>query len=253
MVHLIMSQTQTETTTGYVLWQGNSPATGDPIVAILTLRTSNRKTGKMAQLWILRSDIAPTLAIATGSDDAICGSCPLRGDGEGKARACYVVVSQAPMSVFKAYKRGRYPIATPVDIARTLRNRKVRLGAYGDPAMLPIDLVRTITSASIGSVGYTHQWRTINPEWSRYVMASADSVADRRAARALGYRSFIVVGKNVDITSIPNAVGCMAVRERNPLQCADCMACGGTRSGTITNAVDIVIQAHGNGARYITA
>jgi hypothetical protein len=238
--------------TGYVVWQGASPYDGAPIVAIVTLKTSNRKTGQMAQLWILRADIAPTAAIRAGEDSSICGPCPLRGDGTGKARACYVVVAQAPTNVFKAFRAGRYPVATPEFVANLLRGRKIRLGAYGDPAMLPIDVVKALIATVKGWTGYSHQWPTISPEWAHIVMASADTVADRRAARALGYRSFYVVPANTDIAAIPHAVECMATRTRNPLQCAECLACSGTR-GRAAVAVDIVIAAHGTGARYVHA
>ena len=38
---------------GYVLWRGLSPINQAPIVAILTVESANRKTGNMAQVWIL--------------------------------------------------------------------------------------------------------------------------------------------------------------------------------------------------------
>lgn len=46
-------------------WRGNSPWDGAPIVAILTGidgSSVNAKTGPMAQLWIMREDIAPHVA-----------------------------------------------------------------------------------------------------------------------------------------------------------------------------------------------
>ena len=38
---------------GYVLWRGLSPINRQPIVAVLTITSANRKTGNMAQVWIL--------------------------------------------------------------------------------------------------------------------------------------------------------------------------------------------------------
>ena len=52
-----------------------------PIVAILTgLRSpsANRKTGAMAQLWILSADESPVDASQSGADASVCGDCPLR-------------------------------------------------------------------------------------------------------------------------------------------------------------------------------
>ena len=58
---------------GFVLWEGASPMTGEPIVAIVTAvraASKNAKTGWMHQLWILRSDIPPHEAFKQGLDAA---------------------------------------------------------------------------------------------------------------------------------------------------------------------------------------
>ena len=104
---------------GAIVWQGPSPIDGAPLVAVATgLRrpSENRKTGPMVQVWILRADLAPSDAVESGADASVCGDCPLRGLGF-KARACYVNVGQAPQSVWRAYKRGVYPVATPARAA----------------------------------------------------------------------------------------------------------------------------------------
>ncbi len=88
-------------TKGYVLYEGPSAINGDPIVAILTLNSTNKKTGNMAQLWILHKDIPPHIAQKTGDDNAICGDCPIK-------KECYVLTFQGPLSVWNAYKRGTY-------------------------------------------------------------------------------------------------------------------------------------------------
>lgn len=243
-----------------IIWEGTSPVDGSPIVAILTgatgRKSANRKTGTMAQLWILRADMAPLDAIRTDADDAICGSCPLRGttgeDGRRIGRACYVNVGQAPTSVYRAYRRGSYARVSPADAAAILAGQKVRLGAYGDPGMLPLDVVRTLISRADGWTGYSHAWRTLPDGWSAILMASADTVADRRAARAAGWRSFYVAPVGTDLASQDGAVECSATRERSPLSCDACLMCAGTR-GSDRVAVDVAIIAHGSGARYVTA
>jgi len=241
---------------GAIIWEGASSYDGAPIVVIVTgLRgaSQNRKTGDMAQTWILRADIDPIRALASDLDSSICGACPLRGilsDGKRVGRACYVNVGQAPLSVWRAYARGSYPRRTPGEVAHMLRGRAVRLGAYGDPAMVPVDVWRTLISTARTHTGYTHQWRT-RPDYSGFLMASADTVADRKEARAAGWRTFYVVPMSTG-TLPSGAMECAATRERNPLQCADCGACAGTRDGAATGAVDVVIRAHGTGARYVT-
>ena len=242
-----------------IIYEGPSAFDGSPIVAIVTgygpNRSANRKTGRMAQLWILRADVAPLAAIRSGSDDAICGTCPLRGtvgdDGKRIGRACYVNVGQAPTSVYRAYVRGSYERVTPADAGQILSGQKVRLGAYGDPAMLPIGVVRDLIAHASLWTGYTHQWRDIDPAWSGLLMASADSVADRRHARELGYRSFYVAPIGTDIATESGVVECAATRARNPLQCDACGMCAGTRNGTRSGAVDVAIIAHGSGAKYV--
>ncbi len=241
-------------TTGYILWEGSSPYNGDPIVMVATMRSANRKTGDMAQVWIMPRDIAPHESLEDGRDAAVCGPCPLRGDGTGKGRACYVTLVQAPLSVWKTYQRGGYTDATgwdDADIAVIFAGLVVRLGAWGDPAMLPLHRVEAVVSLAKGWTGYTHQWRTVDPAWSGYLMASADSVGQRAAARAKGYRSFALLPAGHDVQAVPGAMECAATRDRNPLQCRECLACGGTRRGTVPGAVDVVIVAHGAGAKYI--
>lgn len=234
---------------GYVLWEGASPWDGSPIVAIATMRSVNRKTGDMVQVWIMPQDIAPHDAVKVGADAAVCGDCPLRGDGTGKGRACYVVLPQAPLTVWKRYKAGAYRRVDAAVLPMLFLGRAVRLGAWGDPAMLPLDLVRAIVSAADGHTGYTHQWRWIDAEWARYLMASADTVADRRAARTLGYRSFGFMAHGADVPA--GAMQCAATRERRPLTCAQCLACGGTRDGAVAHAVDVLVAPHGSGAKYL--
>jgi hypothetical protein len=49
----------------FVIYDGPSLIDGKPIVAIAQVNTGNRKTGNMAQTWILRSDIDPITASRT--------------------------------------------------------------------------------------------------------------------------------------------------------------------------------------------
>jgi hypothetical protein len=44
------------------------------IVAVITLNSSNIKTGDMASMWILNADES-LLASKSGSDESVCGQC----------------------------------------------------------------------------------------------------------------------------------------------------------------------------------
>src|SRR5208282_750207 len=125
---------------GVILYRGPSLLDGSPIVAIavgLRTRSTNTKTGAMLQTYILRSDMDPLEAIRRRVDDSICGNCPHRGTPTA-GRTCYVQVGQGPQAVYKAYKRGLYPVLTAETIELCdVRGRTVRLGTYGDPAAVP--------------------------------------------------------------------------------------------------------------------
>lgn len=231
--------------TGAVVWRGPSAFDGAPIVVIVTWHSTNRKTGDMAQVWILREDMLPTDAIASGEDASICGTCVHRKTEEG-TRSCYVNVGQAPQQVWRTFARGGYPTMTVGEASGALWGRGVRLGAYGDPGMVPFWVMKGLTFWSAMHTGYTHQWRHLDPEWSELVMASGDTVEDRRDARKAGWRTFFVAPKGTSF--VPGAVLCLS--EAQGRSCMDCGACAGTR-GTGRVAVDIYIGAHGSGAKYV--
>lgn len=237
---------------GYVIWEGASPFDGAPIAMIVTTHSANRKTGDMVQTWILRTDVPPLEALRTNGDASICGACPLRGamvDGTRVGRACYVNVGQAPNSVWRTYTRGGYVRMDAARVGEIIAGRGVRLGAYGDPAMVPLSVLRDLVAHASVWTGYTHQWRTVDSAYASLLMASTESDADMADATARGYRFFHVVADGAPAPS--RTVECAATRERNPLQCIDCGMCAGTRNGTASGAVSVVITAHGSGAKYV--
>src|SRR5262249_47739871 len=185
---------------GVVLYRGPSLLTGEPVVCIATgvARPSlNGKTGSFIQTYILPDNGADPLAnLASGGDRSVCGDCTHRPqpgpDGKRSAGSCYVNVGQAPLAVFRAHRSGGYPNFEPAKHLRLFRRRPLRLGAYGDPAAVPLSVWETVCGAAGRWTGYTHQWRNCAREYSRYCMASCDSVEDRRQALALGYRTFRV-------------------------------------------------------------
>ena len=240
---------------GYVIYDGPSAWDGKRIAVIVTgirRQSSNRKTGGMIQTYIIRPDMSPTAAVYESEEDAsICGDCPHRGvmvDGRRKNRACYVNLSHGVTQVWQAFNRGSYPVADVADVAPLLAGRAVRLGTYGDPGMVPLALWMALVSTAASWTGYTHQWRRIDPAYSSLLMASADSVDDRRTARLAGYRSFYVMPKG-STGRVPGAVMCLS--DARGTKCEDCGACAGTRMGAKPNAVDIFIEAHGPGARHV--
>lgn len=228
---------------GFIIDQGLSPIDSKPYVAILTLKSSNRKTGDMAQVWILRSDINPVEALNNGDDVSICGSCPHRKQEDG-SRSCYVNVGQAPNSVYKSFKAGRYAIASSKDLKQALGGRRVRWGAYGDPAILHESVVSEINGYVLGHTGYTHQWRESFADWTKGVFqASCDGMVDYLEASQRGYKTFAVIPKGSRNYS---GKQCPATIELSEAQCKTCSLCDGAKT-------DIYVEAHGSGAKYIVA
>ncbi|MBB5167081.1 hypothetical protein [Mycobacterium sp. AZCC_0083] len=229
-----------------VVWSGVSELDGvTPIVVLASFESSNVKTGNMIQTWILRSDVAPNVAITEGTDSAVCGSCVHRGDkSTGRKRTCYVN-PRTPASVWRAFNRGN---ARPFDAA-PFKGRKVRIGAYGDPAAAPFEVWARIAELATSVTGYTHQWRTCDPRFAKLTMASADSMDDYRVARRMGYRAFVV--RELGAAKPQGLVQCPATEGKsNTVQCIDCMQCGGTDNG---RKASISIEVHGATARAFKA
>lgn len=234
---------------GFVFYDGPSLIDGAPIVGVAVLRSSNAKTGDMVQTYILRADMSPLAAIATGDDASICGDCAHRGDKPaGRARTCYVDVAKSVQSVFGAWTRGAYPLMSPGRGARIIAGRIVRIGSYGDPAAIPAGHWRALIARAAGHTGYSHQWRQPYAQGLRaLVMASADSPMDRDTARAMGWRTFRVRGADEPLAA--REIVCPASDEGGfRRQCITCKACDGAPRGAAQASVAIIV--HGAMARH---
>lgn len=236
---------------GYILWEGASLLDGAPIVVIATgfaQKSSNRKTGGMIQTYILRRDVDPVAAVNSGRDASICGDCPHRGTSDGQrnsGRTCYVNVGQGALAVYRAYKRGTYPLWDGYGV----NLRKVRLGTYGDPAAAPAHIWQSLLHGSTGHTGYTHQWRNPNAAHLRSLcMASADSPADAVLAQSMGWRTFRVgMWGEVerDRAGLTESLCPASEQAGKKLTCDTCLACDG--AGTAKRG-SIFIPAHGGTA-----
>jgi hypothetical protein len=244
-----------------IFYRGPSMLTGDPIVAVVTglaHRSGNRKTGPdMLQSWILRSDMPPNIAVATGADEAICGNCPLRSpdaaSGNGRYnRACYVAWYMAPVNIWKALDRALE--LSPAALAPRLRGKSIRVGSYGDPGAVPFE-VWDRALAQVGTwVGYTHQFKTCDQRLRDLIMASVESDAGADEAHTMGWRTFRA--RQGDILDPKRGlradeVICPASNEAgHRLTCAQCGLC---RGGASRSTKSIAILAHGRFASAVPA
>lgn len=206
----------------------------DAIVCIVTGLTSpsnNDKTDDMLQTWFLHRHIDPVQAAKTGKDSEVCFNCKHRGS------PCYVILFQAPLGIWRCYKRGNY--AHWDGDTSCFNDRVTRFGSYGEPVLMPIDMMRTIADASLGWTGYTHQWSRY-PHRKRWLMASVDSDAEKATAKAKGWRTYHVTRNEPDADEI----ACPS----NVTTCSKCLLC----SGTSTKAKSIVNPPHGAGQKYFS-
>lgn len=240
---------------GAVFYEGPSRIDGSPIVGIVTWDSRNRKTGDMAQTWILRQDMHPAEAINTGADDAICGACPLRGIIDqakqvNRQRSCYVNVYQAPLMVWHAYQRGSYPLLSAKHI-KNLIDLGLRYGSYGDPVAIPMRYWKRLAVMCHGkSAGYTHQWKNRRfAAWSKLIMASTHTEEENNLAHSLGWRTFRTVPSADHRTDLE--IHCPASDAGgHSASCDRCGACNGRR-GMEDQRKSVCIVSHGKAAALL--
>ena len=215
--------------TGFVVYEGPSEYNSYPIVAVLTLHSGAEKLGDIPQLWILSQDRKPNAIRGyTPLAQSVCGHCPLQDNG------CYVTKYRAPRQIWGKWVRGGYPHLPDGDLGRYCDTSVLRLGAFGDSAMLPFEVVWGLSKRVDHTLGYTHQWKE---EWfdSRHLwlcMASADTKADVELAESRGYRWY---GPHAHA----NAVQCPWYTRGIP--CNKCKLC----CGSCTSARSVTSQSHG--------
>jgi hypothetical protein len=236
---------------GFVLYTGPSLINGAPIVVIATgfnSGSANSKTGGMIQTYILSREDEPHLLIKDGRDESICGDCVHRGN-DTRGRSCYVQVGQGPLNVYRAWGRNRYPVM-PDELYTRFANRRVRFGAYGDPAAVPWEVWNKISTHADSCTGYTHQWKHAAKRYAEWCMASVDSLEEAKLAQNGGYRTFRV-GLEGQVGRQKGEALCPASEEAGKkLQCFECMACDGLQSN---RKGSIFIPVHGNASHRSNA
>jgi len=232
---------------GFILYQGPSLIDGKPIVVIATgFKTSsdNPKTGHCVQTWILPANQSPVKSWTSGKDCSICGDCKHSSPKNGGWNTCYVNVYQAPHNVWFAWKKGRYVVPNNLTINH-FRNKIVRIGSYGDPSAVPVNVWEMVSTYAKGFVGYTHQWHRafIDEDLKHYCMASCDTEKEMLRAQAKGWRTFRVRLENETLFS--NEIQCPASLEAGQkMTCEQCGLCSGIKANKDSRK-SIAIVVHG--------
>lgn len=229
---------KTKSPSGFILYEGKSALDPDQnIVAIITIRSANVKVGNMMQLWILNKDVNPLTASKQGLDNAVCGECNLR---QSKGGACYVVLFQAPFQVWKSYKKGNYKHLEVDQYHKHFIDKKIRFGAYGDPAAIPVAILASLKAFASNNTSYTHQWKEKRFKSLKSLsMASVDSAEEAKQAIKDGWRYFRVAKQDEPI--LEDEIICPSVTHGT--KCIDCNLCNGSQVND--RRKNIVIPVHG--------
>lgn len=218
---------------GLIVWEGPSEIDGEPIVLILSSiqNNSNRKTGTQVETYIIRADMSPKEAVDTGEDYSVCGTCPRRPTNNG---SCYVIVWHGPGVIYKQYSEGRYERITDYNI---LKGKSLRMGSYGDPAAVPIEVWQKLLKHSQFHTGFTEKWREkIGEPFKGICMASCSTVEEYNEAKALGWNCYVSLPLN---SPVPKKINkCLNSVNPNLYQCSNCNWCDGAKK-------DVWIFDHG--------
>lgn len=222
----------------YLLFQS------EKILVFATENTQNTKIGAGTQVWIMDATMHPLESRKTGNDAKLqCQGCKLSSNN-----GCYV----APMpllGIWRSYIEGRAKFIQPgsSEWSKLFVNQFVRLGAYGNPSMIPLPLLKRIIKDCRAHTGYFHDWHLMEPqkakEYGKYFMASCD-LNNYKQAQALGLRTYTISDKEV-----PGSVECY--NKTKGITCLECKTCEGTLGGT----KNVYINSHGyqiNKARQAT-
>jgi hypothetical protein len=168
------------------------------------------------------------------ADGKVCMDCPFAVSNGAKLSACYthkmmqysgfLSTLRSTAKVYPTFKS--IPLLNEqiyADILSVSADKFVRFGTYGEPTLLPIDLVADICKIAKNWTGYTHQWRR-DDSFAPYFMASVHSADEERIASLVGYRSFVV-----SETQIKEFISCPASAEQGfKSNCSKCNLCSGT-------------------------
>lgn len=179
------------------------------------------------------------------ADGKVCMDCPFAVSNGAKLSACYTHKMMqysgflsSLRSIGKTYTSfDDIPKLSPLDydkIVLLCQNLYVRFGTYGEPSLLPLELVERICNVAKSWTGYTHQWKK-KPEFAPFFMASTHTEDEERIATLIGYRSFVA-----SPSPIAKFISCPASSEMGfKSNCSKCGLCSGTK-GKGTKSVIIL-------------
>lgn len=235
---------------------------GEEIIAIMTFGSKNMKTGDLWTVFYFPSSVLKIPMqdgnllkfIQSGGDQGVCIGCIHGSKGDGD---CYTFLglNKGPARMIQSLQarinRGENVFLDPMALTNLLEEWKpmVRLGGYGDPVSMPLDLLELIVEKAGSIVGYTHTWNRMNDpiqraKYARFLMASVDTEMQAVYAQAKGWRTFRVGQKGQKM--MKSEFNCPASKEMKAkigktILCNQCKKC----NGNLSVAKNVFILSHG--------
>jgi hypothetical protein len=229
---------------------------GDTITIVTLNATSNKKIAEAKEKIVQTYHFSrEQYEVAQGKtsmreffshDGKVCFDCPFAVSNGAQLSACYTHKMMqysgflsSLRSIGKLLSFDEIPelsIDMYNDIVDMCWNRYVRFGTYGEPSLMPMDLLERICKYCKNWTGYTHQWSK-KPEYAPYFMASTHTEDEERIANLIGYRSFVA-----SPTPISKFISCPASAEMGfRSSCSKCGLCSGTKG---KGAKSVIILEH---------
>lgn len=121
-----------------------------------------------------------------------------------------------------------------------MSRKAVRLGALGDPAAIPYELVLPIMRDSEGVTGYTHQWqKDFALPWRETLQASCETEQEAQQAVQTGWHYYRIISDYEQAKK--EEIFCPA--KTGNTQCSTCGLCDG-------KSANVVTIVHGRGKRF---
>lgn len=217
----------------FIIWEGPSAWDSTPLVLLLTVTSNNGKTGNMMQTYILRQDCAPSVAQGKGLDESTCGKCPHRPILAKKSghSQCYVNTAYGPGQIWRMYNAGKL---THLPNYRLIEGRYLRMGAYGDPAMVPLTVWQGLLAVCSGHTGYTSQWmHDFAQSFMGLVQASCSTSEATLKAQSLGWKTYTNLPIGSPAPEWATKCGYSAAND-NTVNCLTCRLCDGAQADVWT-------------------
>jgi hypothetical protein len=218
---------------------------GDTITLITFGKTSNAKIATpneiVAQTFHFsreQYEVAqgkPSMKEFFSHDGKVCFDCPFAVSNGAKLSACYThkVMQYSGFlssirSIAKQYSEFNLMPQLTDELYSQIVNKcyglYVRFGSYGEPTLLPFNLVESIVAVAKSWTGYTHQWMS-RIEFADYFMASTHTPGQDLLAEQLGWRTF-----NASKEAVSGLINCPASAEQDfRSNCSKCGLCSGAK------------------------